>query len=277
MVTDPLIDPSWLAERLDHVVVLDATYGLGAAPEQARAAVVEARIPGARHFDIDAISAPGTELPHMLPDGDTFARAMAALGIDGTRPVVVYDRSLNHFSAPRVWFTLTLFGLENVHVLDGGLARWRAEGHAVASGPVEVTPVAPRDWPFDAARVLTGTALAEALRQGTAQVVDARAQDRFDGRAPEPRAGLKSGAMPGAVCRPFATLTGPDGRFATPETLRDMFAEVGPEPVLSCGSGVTACVLALGLARIGRRARLYDGSWTEWGQGKLGPIVTATP
>ena len=272
-MTDPLVSADWLAAKLDEVAVLDATYYMPADPGRSRADFAASRIPGARLFEIDTISAPDSDLPHMLPDAATFGAAMAALGIDGSRPVVVYDRSVNHFSAPRVWFTLRLYGLPDVKVLNGGLAAWTAAGHATASGAADHTTVAPRQWQMDDARVMAGTDMAARVAAGDTQVIDARARERFDGTAPEPRPGLRSGHMPGAACVPFTALTGPNGLFQDNATLRELFADTGQETaVVTCGSGMTACVLALGLHRLGRDAILYDGSWAEWGQGELGQI-----
>lgn len=270
-MTDPIVSPDWLAAH-PGAVVLDATCFLPADQPRARAEFAAKHLPGARFFDIDAISDQDSALPHMLPRPAEFAPAAAALGIDGTRPVVVYDRSPNHFSAPRVWFTLRVYGL-TTYVLDGGLMRWQAEGRPVEAGEPPAAGLVPRDWQPDLTQVIGGAELAADLAE--VQVIDARGAARFRGEAPEPRPGLRSGHMPGAANLPFDRLTGADGRFADAGTLQALFAgKTGPRTVLSCGSGMTAAVLALGLARIGQAARLYDGSWTEWGQGALGPIVT---
>lgn len=208
----------------------------------------------------------------MFPSVPVFAAAAAALGIDGRRPVVVYDRSANHFSAPRVWFTLRVFGVPEVYVLDGGFAHWNG---TVEEGVVPSADLAEQEWHPDLSRVLNGPEMARIVEAGTAQIVDARGAPRFRGEAPEPRAGLASGHMPGAANVPFDTLTDADGHFQKPEALSQIFAgKSGADTVVSCGSGMTAAVLALGLARTGQGARLYDGSWTEWGRGTLGPIVT---
>jgi len=276
MTYDPLVSPNWLAENLAQAVVLDATYFLPPDPERSRAEYLEAHIPGAQLFEIDEIASTTNGLPHMLPDAETFAGGMAHLGIDGSTPVVVYDRSANHFSAPRVWMTLRLYGISQVYVLNGGLQAWTEAGHAVANGEEEPRSVAPRNWTLDAASVIDGQSLRDEIERKGPVILDARSQDRFDGRAPEPRAGLQSGHMRGATCVPFTSLTQPGGSFATPAQLHDIFGDV-PEttPIVSCGSGMTACVLALGLARIDRPAQLYDGSWSEWGQGHLGEILQA--
>lgn len=263
-MTDPLISAAELAAS--EALILDATYYLPADQARARAEYRAGHLPGARFFDIDRVSDPEARLPHMLPPPEVFGPAMAALGIDGSRPIVVYDRSVTHFSAPRVWFTLQAYGLE-ARVLDGGLSAWTGP---LVSGE-ETGAVAERAWTLEASRVIAGEELARDLDR--LQILDARGAARFEGRAAEPRPGLISGHMPGARNIPFDQLTS-EGRFLAPEALRALFAgKTGPETVLTCGSGMTAAVLALGLARIGQRARLYDGSWAEWGQGKLGPIV----
>lgn len=273
-MTDPLIDPAELAEILDTAVILDATYYLPPDPERSRNDVASLRIPGAVLFEIDEIADTSAPLAHMMPDAERFAEAMAELGIDGSRPVVIYDRSGMHFSAPRVWYTLTLFGVPDVRVLNGGLAAWQAGGHETASGSLpEPAPVARRGWTPDLSRVLDGKAMADTVARGGTPILDARPEGRFHGRDPEPRAGLTSGHMPGASSLPFTELTGPDGRFLDAPALREKIG-AGPASgtIVTCGSGMTACTLALGLARIGRDATLYDGSWAEWGSGLLGPI-----
>lgn len=272
--SDPVVTPSWLAARLSQVVVLDATYFLPADPARARAEFAQSHLPGAQLFEIDAVCDPAADLPHMFPPVAVFGPAAAALGIDGSRPVVVYDRSANHFSAPRVWFTLTTFGIE-AHVLEGGLQAWQREGHEVETGPATSQSVALRDWAPDLTRLVSGGEMAALVAGAEARVIDARGALRFRGEAPEPRPGLQSGHMPGASNLPFDQLTRPDGRFASVAELEALFAgKTGAQTVLSCGSGMTAATLALGLARLGQGARLYDGSWSEWGRGLLGPIVT---
>ena len=274
-MSDPIVTVDWLANNLGDVVVLDASYVLMADPATIRSDFLLEHIPGARLFEIDQIADHSSDLPHMLPTEAHFATAMAELGIDGSRPVVIYDRSANHFSAPRVWMTLKLFGVEASYVLNGGLQAWKAAGHAVESGDPAKASVAAKDWTLDRSCVLSGADMAEYVKAGSETILDARANNRFIGEAPEPRPGLTSGHMPGSSCVPFTGLTDADGNFLNPKALSELFKGLATtNPIVSCGSGITACVLALGLERIGVKAGLYDGSWAEWGQGKLGPIAT---
>ncbi|TPE48580.1 sulfurtransferase [Maribrevibacterium harenarium] len=274
---DPMVSVAWLAEHLDQVDVLDASYLFPADSEQVQADFLKEHIATARLFEIDVVCDQNSDLPHMLPNESVFAEAMAAQGIEGNRPVVVYDRSVNHFSAPRVWYTLRAFGLKDCYVLDGGLRAWIQAGNPLESGEPKYAPVSTRSWRFDPSGVISGEALAQRLKQGAEVILDARALNRFNGEVAEPRPGLQAGHMPNARCIPFNTLTDEAGYFLSPERLEALFNMVNKEisPIVTCGSGMTACVLALGLARIGVTARLYDGSWVEWGQGKLGEIHTA--
>ena len=274
-MTDPIVTVDWLANNLGDVVVLDASYVLMADPATIRSEFLAEHIPGARLFEIDQVADHSSDLPHMLPTEAHFATAMSEFGIDGSRPVVIYDRSANHFSAPRVWMTLKLFGVEACYVLNGGLQAWKADGHAIESGDPAEASVTAKDWSLDRSRVLSGADMAEYVKAGSETIIDARANNRFIGEAPEPRPGLTSGHMPGSSCVPFTGLTDADGNFLDPAALSELFKGLATaNPIVSCGSGITACVLARGLERMGIKARLYDGSWTEWGQGKLGPIAT---
>lgn len=274
-MNDPIVSVDWLSSNLDKVVVLDATYVLLADPEQIKSDYLAEHIPGARLFEIDKVADPDSELPHMLPSNEHFAQAMAELGVDGSRPVVVYDRSANHFSAPRVWFTLKLFGVNECYVLNGGLEAWKQAGNTTDAGEPESASVSQRSWRLDRSRVVSGEQMSQFVEASSETILDARARNRFVGEAPEPRPGLTSGHMPGSVCVPFAGLTDADGNFASAQALKKIFKDIeSPNPIVSCGSGITACVLALALARIGIEARLYDGSWADWGRGTLGPINT---
>lgn len=264
----PLISTEDLAARLGapDLRIVDATWFLDG--RDARAAHAAERLPGAVFFDLDAVSDPGAELPHMLPTPEAFAAAAGALGIGQRHHVVVYD-ALGLFSAARVWWGFRVMGAERVQVLDGGLPKWRAEGRPRESGPP--APPAPATFrpSFRADAVAGLEGVRRALADGSAQVADARPAARFRGETPEPRPGLRSGHMPGAVSLPFPELLNPDGSMKDATGLRAAFAAAGIDierPVTAtCGSGVTAAIVVLALAVLGREAALYDGSWAEWG------------
>jgi thiosulfate/3-mercaptopyruvate sulfurtransferase len=270
LMPDPLVDTAWLAAHLDapDVKVADATWFLPTLGRDARQEYAQAHIPGAVFFDIDDIADDATPLPHMLPDAVKFSSRMRRLGLgDGTR-IVLYDNNKYSASA-RAWWMLRLFGHPEVAVLDGGLAKWRAEGR-----PVTDEPVTPKQAHFTARQ---NNLLVRDLEQMRAnllsrrdQVVDARPRGRFAGTEPEPRAGLRGGHIPGSVCLPHLDLIGADGTLLPEPELRRRFAAAGVDinrPVVtSCGSGVTASTLALALYRLGRDdVAVYDGSWSEWG------------
>lgn len=262
----PLVSTAWLAERLGDpgVQVVDATWFMPGEPMTGAQSYAEGHVPGAVFFDIDAIADRTTDLPHMLPSPADFAAAAGALGLRRDATVVVYDAQ-GIFSAPRVWWTLRVMGFPKVFVLDGGLKTWRAEGRPIETAPsaLPATRLAPA---FEPALVRDLDAVRTALESGVA-VIDARAAARFRGEAPEPRAGLRSGHMPGARNVPWSQLVQPDGTMAGPDAIRAAFAgvDLGAPIVTTCGSGVSAALLALALARLGRfDVAVYDGSWTEW-------------
>jgi len=258
----------WLASQLGKpdVVVVDGSYPLPALKRDTKADYIAGHIPGAVFFDIDAIADKSTSLPHMLPGPDQFASAVGALGIADTDTIVVYDGS-GLYSAPRVWWTLRIFGAKNVFILDGGLPAWKAQGHTIEAGEVK-RPPRKFNATMDTDAVAMVGDVQMALTSGSAQLVDARSAGRFSGREPEPRAGLRSGHMPGAFNLPFAELID-NGRLVSAERIAQAFKKAGVDtdrPVItSCGSGLTAAILALGFDALGKQpAHIYDGSWTEW-------------
>ena len=277
-MTGPLVSPDWLKDRLGRpgLKVVDGSWYLPAQNRDARSEFLAGHIPGAVFFDIDAVSDQFSGLPHMLPDSHAFAAAAGSMGLSEHDTIVVYDGS-GLFSAPRVWWTLKVFGASDVRILDGGLPAWRRAGYPLAAGDPAVEPAifAPR---LDRQAVADFDAVRTALEGKAAEVVDARAAARFRGEAPEPRPGLSSGHMPGACNLPFDRLVDAEGRLIAPEAIRKAFQDAGVDlarPVVAtCGSGVTAAVLVLALARIGKEdVALYDGSWAEWAAQPGAPIV----
>jgi thiosulfate/3-mercaptopyruvate sulfurtransferase len=266
-----LVTPDWLAQRLNdpNVVVLDATLPpVGVIPPvDTRARYLAAHIPGAIFFDIDELSDHATPLPHMLPSPEAFSQAMSALGVGDQMTIVVYEQ-IGVFSAPRARWMLRTFGASNVHILDGGLVAWTEAGLPIESGAVkrEASPFrAALD--HDAVRNFDQI---QRMIAGHQQILDARSSGRFTGASPEPRPGISSGHMPGAINTPFTDLA-ENGRLKSAEALREYFAAKGvnlEKPVTtSCGSGVTAAVIALGLEVAGAKSvSLYDGSWAEYAQ-----------
>jgi thiosulfate/3-mercaptopyruvate sulfurtransferase len=263
-----LVSTDWLAERLGNadVALVDGSYHLSTTNRDAHAEYLAGHIPGAVFFDIEEIADHSTDLPHMLPGPDQFAKAVGALGIGDGDTVVVYD-ALGLFSAPRVWWTFRIFGAQKVFILDGGLTAWKAENRALEAGPVVRKPRS-----FTASMDTNAVAIVDevllALSAHVPQVVDARSAERFAGTAPEPRPGLPSGHMPGAFNVPSAKLV-ENGRLIPAERIVATFEQAGVDvnkPIITtCGSGVTAAILWFALDAIGKRPQsLYDGSWTEW-------------
>jgi len=276
---DPTVSTDWLDEHLydDDVRIVDATLPLVGQPGRGLDAYEQGHIPGAVFFDINAIADLSTDLPHMLPSPEAFAQAARELGLSRGATIVVYDAH-GIYSAPRVWWTLRAMGYPKVFVLDGGLRKWREEDRVLTVEAPQPTPV-PVDTAFRSELVRDIEQVKGHLAAGDAQLLDARSTGRFRGETPEPRAGLRSGRMPGALNLPFDQVVNPDGTLKSEGELREAFLEARVDltkPIVTtCGSGVTAAVLALALARLGREdVAVYDGSWTEWGGRPDTPIVT---
>jgi thiosulfate/3-mercaptopyruvate sulfurtransferase len=268
---NPLVTPSWLASRLHQpgTVVLDATLPpVGVTPTvDTRARYLAKHIPGAVFFDIDELSDHSTPLPHMLPTPEAFSRSMSALGIDDRQVIVIYEQE-GVFSAPRAWWMLRTFGACDLHILDGGLRAWVEGGFPTDSGYVQRAP-ASFHAAFDPDAVKDFAQIQRMIAE-CAQILDARSAARFTGASPEPRPGISSGHMPGSINVPFTELV-EDGRLKNAGKLGELFAAKGvdlKQPLATtCGSGVTAAVVALGLEIAGAtQVTLYDGSWAEYAQ-----------
>lgn len=264
---DSLVSTQWLAQYLreDGLVAVDASWHMPASGRRGHDEYLAAHIPGARFLDIDALSDRANPAPHMLPPADVFARAMERLGIGNDDSIIVYDNSPIHTSA-RGWFMLRHFGARDVAILDGGLAKWIAEGRPTQSGELE-----PRQARFEIAEnrgeVVTKQELLGGIHDA---LLDARGKARFEGREADPRPGVAAGHIPGAHNLPFSSLYAADGSFKSRQEIERLFADAGIDPaqpfVASCGSGVTANSLIFAAHLLGNDGtRLYDGSWSEWG------------
>lgn len=270
-----IVSAEWLMQNLNRVRVVDASWYMPAEKRDARAEFEAAHIPGAVFYDIDALSDHNTSLPHMLPPPDQFARDAGALGIGDNDMAVIYDGA-GIFSAPRVWWALKAMGHDEVAVLDGGLPAWKAAGGKLESGPARIVPATFTARPnpelvrdFDSVKAALGKT----------QVLDARSAPRFEGSEAEPRPGLRSGHMPHSANVPYRAVLAGDGHLKDDAALQKLFAEKGIDlraPIVtSCGSGVTAAILVLALAKLGsRKVAVYDGSWAEWGGRDDAPVAT---
>ena len=276
---DSLVSVAWLQQHLGHddLLLFDASWHMPATARDGFAEWQQERISGARFFDFDGrICAPGSSLPHMLPNADSFMRELRALGLNQESRVVIYD-SMGMFSSPRAWWMLAAMGCANLALLDGGLPAWKAAGFALQAGD-NVARHEPGNFSakFNAAQVVDAGRLLAALDDDSVCVLDARPEPRFKGIAEEPRAGLRRGHMPGAVNLPFAQLFDqglmkPDAELAQ---ILNPLVDGHTRAICSCGSGVTACILAFALQRIGfEDVAVYDGSWCEWGLPGDLPVV----
>jgi thiosulfate/3-mercaptopyruvate sulfurtransferase len=281
MQDDPktLVSTEWLHAHLKDpdLRILDGSYYLPQMGRDPRAEYNAAHIPNARFFDIDDVADHGSDLPHMVPPVEKFMSRMRAMGVGDGHQVVVYD-GMGLFSAARVWWLFKLMGQNNIAVLDGGLPKWHAEGR-----PIEDLPPVIRDRHMTVRRqnhmVKDVTQVSAASKLGDHEIIDARSPGRFRGEEPEPRAGLRPGHIPGSKNVCFKDLLNADQTMKNPVEIRQIFEAAGVDfnkpAITTCGSGVTAAVLSLGLERIGKTDHsLYDGSWSEWGMFPTLPVAT---
>jgi len=279
----PLVDADWLRQHLadERLLVFDCSWHMPATERDGYQEWLEAHIPGARFFDFDRrICDPDSNLPHMLPDAGLFSRELQRLGQNRDSVVVLYD-TMGMYSSPRGWWMLRAMGCGDCALLDGGLPAWNLAGYPLEHLDREPSyPAGDFFASLDGGRVADAAEVLAALQDGSAAVVDARPAERFSGAADEPRPGLRRGHMPGAVNLPFPTLFR-DGRLKPADEIRDMLAPLldgRDRRIFSCGSGVTACILAFAAELEGYDGlAVYDGSWSEWGlPGEL-PVVTDAP
>ncbi len=273
-----VVSPDWLQERLGQpgLTILDASWYLPAQNRDAKAEYDAAHIPGAIFFDHDEMSDPDSSLPHTLLKPEAFAAAVSSMGITNDDTIVVYDGP-GMFTSPRVWWMFRTFGAKNVLILDGGFDNWKNAARPVTA---EVTKIAPSAFApkFDSGKVANFAEMREIVESKSRQIADARSAGRFKGVDPEPRAGVRSGHIPGARSVPSSSLAD-NGYLKDISGLRKVLDDAGVDlsrPVVtSCGSGITAAVITLALESVGHKDNmLYDGSWTEWGGDKDTPVVT---
>lgn len=269
-MTNTLVSPQWLHSQRaanPNTIILDASieFQIPLEPQKDKSGV----IPGAQRFDYDTVFCdPDATLPHMMPTAERFSALASDLGIQVSSTVVVYDNS-GTFASPRAWWMLKSLGIEKVYVLSGGLPAWKESGYEVDSDYSTPQP-AELSQSLDSHYFLSAEQVLDHAQKRNARIVDARSLARFKGETPEPREGVRSGHIPSAVCLPFAELM-EGGTLKPQEELAPLFSSISASKrehlVFSCGSGVTACILALGAYVCGyTNLSVYDGSWTEWGQ-----------
>ncbi len=273
-----VVSADWLQERLGQsgLSIIDGSWYLPFQNRDPRAEYDAGHIPGAIFFDHDKMGDPQSPLPHTFPKPETFAAAISSMGISNEDTIVIYDGP-GMFTSPRVWWMFRTMGAKNVFVLDGGFDNWKEAGWPVTD---EITKVAPSAFvaDFDAMKIASFDDMRKIVEDGTKQIADARAARRFTGVDPEPRAGLRSGHMPGARNVPSSVLA--DKGYlkdlaGLKHVLEDAGVDLSRPIVTSCGSGITAAVITLALESLGHKDNvLYDGSWTEWGSAKDTPVVT---
>ena len=279
---EALVTTDWLVGRLGdtNVAIVDASWHMPASGRDPISEFRQRHIPGAVYFDIDKIADTGVNLPHMAPSEEVFARSIGALGISNHQHIICYDSNAGAGAAMRAWWLFRLFGHTRVSVLAGGLAKWIAENRPTESGDAQ-----PRRAVFVARfepRLIRGIDDVRAnVGAAREQLIDVRSAGRFSGTEPEPRAGLRGGHIPGSINLPFPLLLDPKNHNVprSAEEIAKVLKAAGIDTdrptVASCGSGVTACVLAFALYLIGHDAAVYDGSWTEWGGRSDTPVETA--
>lgn len=278
-----IVETQWLADHLDmpDLVIFDGSWHLPGSGRDAKAEYLAEHIPGALFFDIDDLVDETSPLPHMLPPTPKFASRMKKIGVGDGMRIVIYD-TLGLFSAARVWWTFRAMGHQDVAVLNGGLKKWKAEGRPLEDGsPVprtarHFTPLLNNELVCDLDE------MRGYVESGRVQIVDARPKVRFEGSQPEPRPGLRAGHIPGSKNVPASTILNADGTLKDKDELGRIFRDAGIDPqkpvVASCGSGVTASMLALALGVLGQRnVPVYDGSWAEWGQETAGTPIETGP
>lgn len=277
MYQNYFVTPEWLHANLYNpdIIILDASSSPPTAPADCRQLWLAEHIPGAQFFHQDEIADTQSLLPHMLPDEQTFSDAVGKMGIGPQTQVIIYDQG-NLFAAPRAWWTFKTFGCHQVKILAGGLAGWKLAGFSVDSGEVSALPAQKFTAVKQSNSALSQADIIDIVKKANKQIIDARSADRFQALAPEPRPGLRMGHIPGSKNVPWNLLV-ENGRYKSLEQLASIFkqqqVDIDAPSVTTCGSGMTAAVVLLGLILLGNdQVQLYDGSWADWGQDNGLPI-----